>query len=542
MKIWLLWAWMVGMVLSQEALPWDYSSWTPIVQNCPSCREGKKVEIRQANLQQLQFNPQPLQQQKSIFPVKTTFTPKLEQISVKPLLVQQQKSIFPAKTTINPKLKPLTFRPLTVQPQKSVVPAKTTSIPKLDKALTKDTAAQSTSVQAQHSGVHQQQIFDHQQRAANQKQKTNVFSVPLVHSEQELPPVQLVYLPQGSINLLADNKAAKVLLPVQEIDFSDKVKRDQEGSLVLGGSPNAINNNLLMTLVTSKGREADAQAKLSLLEAALTSSQPNHQQDGRLPRIFIAPSHVPPPPGYVKIALVPQADAASQPRDSLPQTFLTPNAHNLSPGFVKLNLPHSVSHLSRDIPVVVPNDQVAPNPLGLPHLNPLVSRPDASLNIQTLDEVRQAKAISSNSTTVQIVSQGEQNFHSPPQTFSRPPPPRPTTPRVRPTPSAPQTTARPPPTQITARPPPTKTTARFPPTQTTARPQPTQTSARPPPPPPPPFLPTPTTIPAATTEVPNHTISICSQTTLHCLPRSTHPRSIIPRSPFPRSTFPRTTI
>ncbi|XP_063867575.1 nascent polypeptide-associated complex subunit alpha, muscle-specific form-like isoform X1 [Scylla paramamosain] len=188
--------------------------------------------------------------------------------------------------------------------------------------------------------------------------------------------VQLIYLPEGSIQQLASANAARIipgsttrqqrnfagvkqsspLNLVQNVVFSDKQKRDHTGRVIGGG----VSNLLPVSILTTPGQEQDAKEKLKLLEAALTAPKEKQPNDGRLPRVFIAPSNVPPPPGYIKIPLVPQGDSstptAPDKDGALPQTFLTSDKSSPPPGFIKFDLPDDVSHLSRDIPVVVPND------------------------------------------------------------------------------------------------------------------------------------------------------------------------------------------
>lgn len=173
--------------------------------------------------------------------------------------------------------------------------------------------------------------------------------------------VQLVFIPEGRLLSLADRGLARMLtaesktyssvIPAPTLapqQSSDKQKRDHRGQVVTGG-PNV--NSFPMTLVAAEGKENTAKEQLQLLEAALSSHQTTKTKNGQLPRVFIAPSNIPPPPGYVKIPLVPQRQAEL--RENLPPTFLThSNPNPLPPGFVRLSLPPSVSHLSKDIPLV----------------------------------------------------------------------------------------------------------------------------------------------------------------------------------------------
>ncbi|XP_063590204.1 mucin-2-like [Penaeus indicus] len=289
---------------------------------------------------------------------------------------------------------------------------------------------------------------------------------PAPTSKQQGGRVQLVYLPEGSIQQLSSANAARIIptsrapqrvesldvVPpppapqaIQSIEFSDKQKRDHEGRIVQGG----VNNALPMSLVTAQGKEGDALEKLRLLETALSTSSQEatvNQQDGRLPRVFIAPSHVPPPPGYVKIPLVPQGGSGAQdPRGAapLPPTFLTPDNRSPPPGFVKFDLPPGVNQLSQDIPVVVPNSQIGPSfQPGRPALSPFpgLTRPDASINFQAQDE-RDAKSLGTpqSKPSIQTIPQGEAKPISP-TTTPRPSPLPTTRPPVqaRPTASQPQ--------------------------------------------------------------------------------------------------------
>ncbi|ROT73635.1 hypothetical protein C7M84_007929 [Penaeus vannamei] len=292
---------------------------------------------------------------------------------------------------------------------------------------------------------------------------------PAPTSKQQGGRVQLIYLPEGSIQQLSSANAARIIptspappraealevVPpppaphaIQNIEFSDKQKRDHEGRIVQGG----VNNALPMSLVAAQGKEGDALEKLRLLETALSTSSQEptvNQQDGRLPRVFIAPSHVPPPPGYVKIPLVPQGGSGAQdPRGAapLPPTFLTPDNRNPPPGFVKFDLPPGVNQLSQDIPVVVPNSQIGPNfQLGRPAPSPFpgLTRPDASINFQAQGE-RDAKALAApqSKPSIQTIPRGEAKPISPtttprpsPLPTTRPPfQARPTTPQAQPFP------------------------------------------------------------------------------------------------------------
>ena len=175
--------------------------------------------------------------------------------------------------------------------------------------------------------------------------------------------VQLVYIPKGRLVSLTNNGFAKMvpseskevskprlILPIGSL--SDKKKRDHNAQNVFRSSSS---NAFPMTLIASEGNEATAKEQLQLLEAALSSPKATESKDGQLPRVFIAPSNIPPPPGYVKIPLVPQRQAEDS-RNNLPGTFLTHNIPRpLPPGFVRLSLPPSVSHLSKDIPLVKPD-------------------------------------------------------------------------------------------------------------------------------------------------------------------------------------------
>ncbi|XP_068237755.1 mucin-2-like [Palaemon carinicauda] len=260
-------------------------------------------------------------------------------------------------------------------------------------------------------------------------------TTPAVQNTDGINQVRLVYLPEGSIHQLSSANAARIIptsqtpnqilesidsippLPspqvIQSIDFSDKQKRDHEGRIVSGGT----SNSLPMSLITTRGHENDAREKLKLLEAAL--SAPIEQNNEKLPRVFIAPSHVPPPPGYVKIPLVPQGKSESQgnENEALPTTFLTPDSRNPPPGFIKFDLPSTVSKLSKDIPVVVPNSQVEPNVIfNGPRFSPTPGsiRPDASLNFQA-QNVRTGKNIVSSGQNSQSIPKEEPKPTIPPK-------------------------------------------------------------------------------------------------------------------------------
>ena len=176
--------------------------------------------------------------------------------------------------------------------------------------------------------------------------------------------VQLVYIPKGRLSSLANNGFARMVssesrsaerprLISSVSNFSEKQKRDHRAQALTGGVSHS--NSFPMTIVAAKGNEDTAREQLQLLEAALSSPQATESKNGQLPRVFIAPSNIPPPPGYVKIPLVPQ-NQAENPQNSLPGTFLTHNnPRPLPPGFVRLSLPSSVSHLSKNIPLVRPD-------------------------------------------------------------------------------------------------------------------------------------------------------------------------------------------
>jgi len=131
---------------------------------------------------------------------------------------------------------------------------------------------------------------------------------------------------------------------------SEKQKRDHNNRVISSNK-----ESLPMSLIASSGNEDVARQQLELLEAALSSPQATESRNGELPRVFIAPSNIPPPPGYVKIPLIPQ-NRAKEANTQLPGTFLTNNVQNrFPPGFVRLSLPPSVSQLAQDIPLVKTN-------------------------------------------------------------------------------------------------------------------------------------------------------------------------------------------
>jgi len=101
-----------------------------------------------------------------------------------------------------------------------------------------------------------------------------------------------------------------------------------------------------------------ANKQLQLLEAALSSPRATEHINGKLPRVFIAPSDVPPPPGYVKIPLVSKNErntAASIPNEG----SVLRSQDVLRPGFIRLALPASMSHVSNRIKVVGAADVLA---------------------------------------------------------------------------------------------------------------------------------------------------------------------------------------
>lgn len=245
--------------------------------------------------------------------------------------------------------------------------------------------------------------------------------------------VQLIYLPEGSLKQLSSARAARITptktprqsnvgllevspqpLPelVQNVGFSDKQKRDHSGQIISGGASNA----LPVSILTIPGQEQEAREKLRLLEAALTTPEENKPDaDSRLPRVFIAPSNVPPPPGYVKIPLVPHGEPgiSSVPTEDrkLPQTFLTSDKSSPPPGFIKFDLPEDVSQLSRGIPVVVPNNLPSQSPSGLTQA------------LDILGANRQPRTSKSQRPTVQTIQREEPKLSSTPlpEKESRPP-------------------------------------------------------------------------------------------------------------------------
>ncbi|RXG70661.1 hypothetical protein Avbf_02674, partial [Armadillidium vulgare] len=197
---------------------------------------------------------------------------------------------------------------------------------------------------------------------------TSIFALqPKSALDDDSSRVQLVYLPEGSINDLRTARVAKVSkrpkkahsrsvrsapFPLEQIPFPDQFTG---GSRI---SFREISPRRPTALVAERGKEREAQEQIQLLEAAL-NSPPEEVRDGELPRVFIAPTHLPPPPGYVKIPLLPSQNQVDN-RRTLPGTFLTSEIHNqLPPGFVQVPLPERVSQLSHSIPFVNPNS----NPL-----------------------------------------------------------------------------------------------------------------------------------------------------------------------------------
>ncbi|KAK7075379.1 hypothetical protein SK128_008098 [Halocaridina rubra] len=379
-----------GQLIQQQGpireLIWDYSEWQPILTPCETCKEARVLEGKVTQITNIPFQNKPKQ-------VPNAAPEQQDTSSV--IQLQPIFTIKPPKTT-----KPnLTKAPLVVS-QPPSTPAITFPPKSISKNLT-----------------------------------------PIGESSIRGGEVHLVYLPEGSIRQLSAANAARIVPTsqapnqiqsnidagppppspeaIQIIDFSDKQKRDHKGHIVSGGAT----NTLPMSLITAHGHEADAKEKLKLLEAALATPI-EQEEDGKLPRVFIAPSHVPPPPGYVKIPLVPQGKPHSQEiaeNGPLPSTFLSPDTRNPPPGFVKFDLPSAVSHLSKDIPVVVPNSQVEPNlifngPSFASTPGPI--RPDASLNFQTRN-VRTGKNIISNISPVQAIPKDQPN----PTLSTKPPSP-----------------------------------------------------------------------------------------------------------------------
>jgi len=106
-----------------------------------------------------------------------------------------------------------------------------------------------------------------------------------------------------------------------------------------------------MSLIASKDKENVANQQLQLLAAALNSPKATEAEDGLLPRVFIAPSNIAPPPGYIKIPLVPQ-DQMKNKDKKLPGTFLTHSSQSdLPEGYVKLSLPVSFTPPSSEIEI-----------------------------------------------------------------------------------------------------------------------------------------------------------------------------------------------
>ncbi|KAK3849178.1 hypothetical protein Pcinc_044057 [Petrolisthes cinctipes] len=435
---------------------WDTSEWRPIIGPCPTCRQARVLHAGSITLSSVDrpppkrspVIPPQLPPFLSVPPKKTsvtlgtsvTFPPVAKKTTLTPIIPSIQLEPIRSNTFFAPS-SPIDLENITIQPDT------------LDQTIVvTDPSVIVNDFQPENDSVNQP--------ASSEQGEFIVQEVPLVQStriveeapirptepefvklnfDKDLDPnsqrslnsnpgVQLVYLPEGSLRQLTSANAARIKSvsqrfptlsagvedappppspeSVQDIGFSDKQKRDHNGRVVSGG----VTNALAMSLVTTQGQEKDAREKLRLLEAALTAAPESVQENGRLPRVFIAPSHVPPPPGYVKIPLVPQGDTQSfstvGEEVSLPQTFLTPDDRSPPPGFVKFDLPARVSQLSRNIPVVVPNSQVGPS---LSFTTPPTStqaptRPPASINFET--QVRTGKTLTSG-PSVQVIPKGD---------------------------------------------------------------------------------------------------------------------------------------
>ena len=185
--------------------------------------------------------------------------------------------------------------------------------------------------------------------------------------------VQLVYLPEGSLQDLQSAQLAKL------VDFSRSQLRSARATNINGFNLptfQEVSANRPTALVAERGKEREAFEQIQLLEAALQSQQ-NNEEQGELPRVFIAPTHVPPPPGYVKIPLLP-SKSQTQPNEPLPGTFLTSGTQEeLPPGFVQVPLPQNVAELSHQIPFVHPNS----NPQLKAHFSPA-----GTLSLEPIDK------------------------------------------------------------------------------------------------------------------------------------------------------------
>ncbi|XP_064079366.1 mucin-2-like [Macrobrachium nipponense] len=413
--------------LGQQDLPrevkWDYSEWQPILAPCPTCRHSRILEAKPAHISTVAVGkpilPQSEDETSAVAQPPPEDTSSVIQLqpedssSVLQLQPEDSSSVIqlqPVFLTNLPEIKPENF-------VKTIPPTFKTNPSEINaKNLVPSTPPRTPAISFPPT-------------------KPGFPLTPAVPGANGVNQVRLVYLPEGSIQQLSSANAARIIptsqvpnqiresidsippLPspqvIQSIDFSDKQKRDHEGRIVSGGAT----NSLPMSLITTRGHENDAREKLKLLEAAL--SAPLEQESEKLPRVFIAPSHVPPPPGYVKIPLVPQGKSESHGNEPLPPTFLTPDSRNPPPGFVKFDLPSTVSKLSKDIPVVVPNSQVEPNVI---FSGPTISstpgpiRPDAALNIQA-QNLRTGKNIISGAQISQVIPKEESKPTIPPKSL-----------------------------------------------------------------------------------------------------------------------------
>ncbi|KAK4319797.1 hypothetical protein Pmani_009294 [Petrolisthes manimaculis] len=435
---------------------WDTSEWRPIIGPCPTCRQARVLHAGSITLSSVdrpppkrspvippQFPPflsVPPKKTPLTLPTPVTFPPVVKKTTLPPIIPSIQLEPIRSNTFVAPS-SPIDLDNVTIQPDilDEVIVVTDPPVIVNDFQPENDSLNQPTSSE-QGEFIIQEVPLVQSTRIVEEAPlrptepefvKLNVDKDLDPNSQRPLnsnPGVQLVYLPEGSLRQLTSANAARIKSvsqrfptlssgvedappppspeSVQDIGFSDKQKRDHNGRVVSGG----ITNALAMSLVTTQGQEKDAREKLRLLEAALTAAPESVQENGRLPRVFIAPSHVPPPPGYVKIPLVPQGDTPSfntvGEEVSLPQTFLTPDDRSPPPGFVKFDLPARVSQLSRNIPVVVPNSQVGPS---LSFTTPPTStqaptRPPASINFET--QVRTGKTLTSG-PSVQVIPKGD---------------------------------------------------------------------------------------------------------------------------------------
>lgn len=223
--------------------------------------------------------------------------------------------------------------------------------------------------------------------------------------------VQLVYLPEGSINDLRSANVARISEKEKVLLRSKRSTPYYASSLVpepfeLIPAESTItfrevSPRMPMALVAERGKEREAHEQIQLLEAALRA-QPSNVDKGELPRVFIAPTNLPPPPGYVKIPLLPSQNNVEQ-KKILPQTFLTSEFHQeLPPGFIQVPLPERISQLSHSIPFVDPKK----NPVLQSHAKPQ----DHLLDHDTHNRQTQRQQINRGRQRHQNVFPSEQEF------------------------------------------------------------------------------------------------------------------------------------